>query len=198
MTMNFFGIVGIFSGGLMEMTAFNFIPLMRMHAGSYLLALGIGLAFSLIFFVSFRALILVYDLKTPGREDHVSNRAAIDRLTGSGFAKEQSPNGEVSIQSDQDHVLAERVIQLLGGVGNIVGATNCATRLRVEVADPSIVADNASFVAVGAKGLIITGKTAQVIIGISVPRVKEHFDQIMGLEPGFVPTTSASCRQRSP
>lgn len=185
MTMNLFGIVGIFSGGLMEMTAFNFIPLMRMHAGSYLLALGIGLAFSLIFFVSFRALILVYDLKTPGREDHVSNRAAIDRLTGSGFAKEQSPNDEVNSRSDQDHVLAERVIQLLGGVGNIVGATNCATRLRVEVVDPSIVADNATFVAAGAKGLIVTGKTAQVIIGISVSRVKEHFDQIMGLEPGF-------------
>ena len=191
-TMNLFGIVGIFSGGLMEMAAFNFIPLMRTHAGAYLLALGIGLAFSLIFFVSFRALILVYDLKTPGREDHVANRAAIDRLTESGFAKEQSPNDEVNSRSDQDHVLAERVIQLLGGVGNIVGATNCATRLRVEVADPSIVADNASFVAVGAKGLIITDKTAQVIIGISVPRVKEHFDQIMGLEPGFVPTTSAS------
>lgn len=187
-----FGIVGIFSGGLIEMGAFNFIPLMRTHAGAYLLALGIGLAFSLIFFVSFRALILVYDLKTPGREDHVANRAAIDRLTESGFAKEQSPNDEANSQSDQDHVLAERVIQLLGGVGNIVGATNCATRLRVEVADPSIVADNASFVAVGAKGLIITGKTAQVVIGISVPRVKEHFDQIMGLEPEFAPTTSAS------
>ena len=191
-TMNLFGIVGIFSGGLMEMAAFNFIPLMRMHAGAYLLALGIGLAFSLIFFVSFRALILIYDLKTPGREDHVANRAAIDHLTGSGFAKEQSPNDEVNSQSDQDHVLAERVIQLLGGVGNIAGATNCATRLRVEVADPSIVADNASFVAVGAKGLIITGKTAQVIIGISVPRVKEHFDQIMGLEPGFAFAASPS------
>lgn len=191
-TMNLFGIVGIFSGGLMEMAAFNFIPLMRTHAGSYLLALGIGLAFSLIFFVSFRALILIYDLKTPGREDHVANRAAIDRLTESGFAKEQSPNDEVNSRSDQDHILAERVIQLLGGVGNIVGATNCATRLRVEVADPSIVADNASFVAVGAKGLIITGKTAQVIIGISVPRVKEHFDQIMGLEPGFAFAASPS------
>lgn len=192
MAMNFFGVVGIFSGGFMEMAAFNFIPLMRTHAGSYLLALGIGLIFSLIFFVSFRALILIYDLKTPGREDHVANRAAIDPLTGSGFAKEQSPNDEVNSRSDQDRALAERVIQLLGGVGNIVGATNCATRLRVEVADPSIVAGNASFVAVGAKGLIITGKTAQVIIGISVPRVKEHFDQIMGLEPEFVPTTSAS------
>lgn len=191
-TMNLFGIVGIFSGGLMEMAAFNFIPLMRTHAGSYLLALGIGLAFSLIFFVSFRALILIYDLKTPGREDHVANRAAIDHLTGSGFAKEQSPNDEVNSRSDQDHVLAERVIQLLGGVGNIVGATNCATRLRVEVADPSIVADNAAFVAAGAQGLIITGKTAQVIIGISVPRVKEHFDQIMGLEPGFAFAASPS------
>lgn len=191
-TMNLFGIVGIFSGGLMEMAAFNFIPLMRMHADAYLLALGIGLAFSLIFFVSFRALILIYDLKTPGREDHVANRAAIDHLTGSGFAKEQSPNDEVNSQSDQDHVLAERVIQLLGGVGNIAGATNCATRLRVEVADPSIVADNASFVAAGAKGLIITGKTAQVVIGISVPRVKEHFDQIMGLEPGFAFAASPS------
>ena len=191
-TMNLFGIVGIFSGGLMEMAAFNFIPLMRTHAGAYLLALGIGLAFSLIFFVSFRALILVYDLKTPGREDHVANRAAIDCLTGSDFAKEQSPNDEVDSRSDQDHVLAERVIQLLGGVGNIVGATNCATRLRVEVVDPSIVADNASFVAVGAKGLIITGKTAQVIIGISVPRVKEHFDRIMGLEPGFALAASPS------
>lgn len=191
-TMNLFGIVGIFSGGLMEMAAFNFIPLMRMHAGAYLLALGIGLAFSLIFFVSFRALILIYDLKTPGREDHVANRAAIDHLTGSGFVKEQSPNDEVNSQSDQDHVLAERVIQLLGGVGNIAGATNCATRLRIEVADPSIVADNASFVAAGAKGLIITGKTAQVVIGISVPRVKEHFDQIMGLEPGFAFAASPS------
>ena len=33
-TMNLFGIVGIFSGGLMEMAAFNFIPLMRTHAGA--------------------------------------------------------------------------------------------------------------------------------------------------------------------
>ncbi len=192
-TMNLFGIVGIFSGGLMEMAAFNFIPLMRTHAGAYLLALGIGLIFSAIFFLSFRGLILTFDLKTPGREDHIASNAALSRLTGDDVderrSSENSASGE---QASQDHLLAEQVVMLLGGVSNIVGATNCATRLRVEVADPSIVVDNASFVAVGAKGLIITGKTAQVIIGISVPRVKEHFDQIMGLEPGFVPTTSVS------
>ena len=193
MTMNFFGIVGIFSGGLMEMAAFNFIPLMRTHAGSYLLALEIGLIFSAIFFLSFRGLILTFDLKTPGREDHIASNTALSRLTGDDVDEKCSfENSASGGQASQDHLLAEQVVMLLGGVSNIVGATNCATRLRVEVVDPSIVADNATFVAAGAKGLIITGKTAQVIIGISVPRVKEHFDQIMGLEPGFVPTTSAS------
>lgn len=193
MAMNFFGVVGIFSGGFMEMAAFNFIPLMRTHAGSYLLALEIGLIFSVIFFLGFRGLILTFDLKTPGREDHIASNTALSRLTGDDVDEEcSSENSASGGQASQDHLLAEQVVMLLGGVSNIVGATNCATRLRVEVVDPSIVADNASFVAVGAKGLIITGKTAQVIIGISVPRVKEHFDQIMGLEPGFVPTTSAS------
>lgn len=192
MTMNLFGIVGIFSGGLMEMTAFNFIPLMRMHAGSYLLALGIGLMFSAVFFLVFRGLILAFDLKTPGREDHIASDTALARLTGKGSAKEGAAQNGTDNQSSQDHLLAEQVVSLLGGVSNIVGATNCATRLRVEVADPSVVADNAAFVAAGARGLIVTGKTAQVIIGVSVPRIKEHFDRIMGLEPGFVPTTPPS------
>ena len=192
MTMNFFGIVGIFSGGLMEMTAFNFIPLMRMHAGSYLLALGIGLMFSAVFFLVFRGLILAFDLKTPGREDYTASDAALARLTGKNSAKEGAAQNGTDNQSSQDHLLAEQVVALLGGVSNIVGATNCATRLRVEVADPSVVADNAAFVAAGARGLIVTGKTAQVIIGVSVPRIKEHFDRIMGLEPGFVPTTPSS------
>lgn len=193
MAMNFFGIVGIFSGGLMEMAAFNFIPLMRTHAGSYLLALGIGLIFSAIFFLSLRGLILTFGLKTPGREDHIASSAALSRLTGGNVDEKRSSKTSASeSQASQDHLLAEQVVALLGGASNIVGATNCATRLRVEVVDPSVVADNAAFVAVGAKGLIVTGKTAQVIIGVSVPRVKEHFDQVMGLEPGFAPAISPS------
>lgn len=191
MTMNFFGIVGIFSGGLMEMAAFNFIPLMRTHAGAYLLALGIGLIFSTVFFVVFRVLIVTLDLKTPGREDHGAKSAANKRAAMSTTAKD-SPHddGPDDDPENHDHLLAKRVVELLGGVGNIAGATNCATRLRVEVTDPSIVADNASFVEAGAKGLIVTGKIAQVVIGVSVPRVKEHFDRIMGLEPGFIPDAS--------
>ena len=108
MAMNFFGVVGIFSGGFMEMAAFNFIPLMRAHAGSYLLALGIGLIFSVIFFLSFRGLILTFDLKTPGREDHIASNAALSRLTGNDVdEKRSSKTGASGNQASQDHLLAE-------------------------------------------------------------------------------------------
>ena len=133
-------------------------------------------------------LIVALDLKTPGREDHCAKSAANKRAAMSTTAKDgPHDDGSDDDPENHDHLLAKRVVELLGGVGNIVGATNCATRLRVEVVDPSIVADNASFVEAGAKGLIVTGKIAQVVIGVSVPRVKEHFDRIMGLEPGFAP-----------
>ncbi|MFR7797325.1 MAG: PTS transporter subunit EIIB [Collinsella sp.] len=86
---------------------------------------------------------------------------------------------------------------LLGGVSNIVGATNCATRLRVEVVDPSI-ADNATFVAAGAKGLIVTGKTAQVIIGISVPASKSILTRSWASSRDLCPPPRPPCRQPNP
>ncbi|WP_304402106.1 hypothetical protein [uncultured Dubosiella sp.] len=68
-TMNLFGIVGVFSGGLIEMSSLNFIPLMTSHWKQYLLLLVIGLVYTGIWFVVFRFLIVKFDFKTPGRED---------------------------------------------------------------------------------------------------------------------------------
>lgn len=45
-TMSAFGIVGVFSGGLIEMSSLNFIPLMASHWTQYLMALVIGLVFT--------------------------------------------------------------------------------------------------------------------------------------------------------
>ena len=171
MSMNLAGVVGIFSGGLVEMCAFNFIPLMKTHALAYLAALGIGLAFGLVFFVVFRTLIARLDLKTPGRDVAGTNE------TGAIDSDSSAPT------ADADRELARRVINLLGGVSNIVGATNCATRLRVEVIDPAIVAQNSEFVDAGALGTIAAGKMVQVVIGVSVSRVKTQFDQIIGIDP---------------
>ena len=178
MAMNLAGVVGIFSGGLVEMAAFNFIPLVKTHGATYLAALGIGLVFSLVFFAVFRAIILARDLKTPGRD--VAEGAA---PAAASVDPGMSGNGpQVAPEDDPDRMLARRVIGLLGGAANIVGATNCATRLRVEVRDTTAVAPGSDFVTVGAKGAITAGKVVQVVIGVSVPRVKAQFDRLLGLD----------------
>ena len=178
MAMNLAGVVGIFSGGLVEMGAFNFIPLVKTHGAAYLTALVIGLLFSLVFFVVFRTIILARDLKTPGRD--VAEGAA--PTAGPVEPGPGSRDSKAAPADDPDRTLAQRVIGLLGGAANIVGATNCATRLRVEVRDTAVVAPSAAFVTAGAKGAITAGKVVQVVIGVSVPRVKAQFDRLMGLD----------------
>lgn len=74
---------------------------MRIHAGSYLLALGIGLMFSAVFFLVFRGLILAFDLKTPGREDRIASDAVLAHLTGKSSAKEGAAQNDTDNQSSK-------------------------------------------------------------------------------------------------
>ena len=88
-TMWLAGIVGINSGGLIEIASLNLIPLMRNHWQQYLLELVIGLIFTAIWFVVFRFLILKFDFKTPGREDE----AEIEFGSKEKFRNKQAEKG---------------------------------------------------------------------------------------------------------
>ena len=50
-------------------------------------------------------------------------------------------------------VMAAAVLELLGGADNIVDVTNCVTRLRVNVKDEALVADDVDFKSVGTSGI---------------------------------------------
>ena len=63
-------------------------------------------------------------------------------------------------------------LELLGGADNITTVNNCATRLRVSVADESLVdTSDAAFKDAGALGIVRKGKAFQVIVGMDVPQV---------------------------
>ena len=62
-------------------------------------------------------------------------------------------------------VSAAHYMEALGGVDNIVEVNNCATRLRVTVADEALVATDAEFKEGGAHGLVRNGRAFQVIVG---------------------------------
>ncbi|HAS62310.1 MAG TPA: PTS alpha-glucoside transporter subunit IIBC, partial [Vibrio sp.] len=67
----------------------------------------------------------------------------------------------------------------LGGVENLEDLSNCATRLRVTVVDPDKVQSAEYFMSTGAVNLVKNGKAVQVIIGLSVPQLREQCEQIV-------------------
>lgn len=183
---NLAGVVGVFSGGLIEMASLNFIPLAGTHGMEYLRVIPIGLAFTAIYFFVFRFLILKFDFKTPGREDAEEIKFGSKKEFRAAHGMAQSvgsadPDDAPQIdESDPKMVLAANILDMLGGKDNIVDVTNCVTRLRVNVKDETKVADDKDFKAIGTMGISKNGKAMQVIIGLTVTQVRERFDQLLG------------------
>lgn len=177
-TMNLFGIVGVFSGGLIEMTSLNFIPLMTSHWKQYILLFVIGLIYTGIWFLVFRFLILKFDFKTPGREETDETKF----YSKAEFRAKQAGG----VEMDKKTMLAALILEGLGGVNNIVDVTNCATRLRVNVKDAVPVRDDAYFKGIGSHGISKNGKSMQIIVGMSVASVREKFENIMANPAAYV------------
>lgn len=156
------GVSGNFQTGLIDFVFQNWLPLFGNHAATYLLQIGLGLCFTGIYFVLFRALILKFNLLTPGR--------------GEGSAKLYTKEDFKKLKSGEslDGTMAAAFLDGLGGSDNIDSLTNCATRLRIKVKDPARVKETAFFQASGAVNVVRSGNNFQIIVGLSVPQVREE------------------------
>ena len=126
----------------------------------------------------FRFLILKLDLKTPGREEGGEE----SRLyTKQDYREKTAKESEKKRAGGENRYrgAAEAYLTGLGGKDNIIDVTNCATRLRVSVKDAALVKDTAYFKQNGAHGLVKNGNALQVIVGLSVPAVREEFEKLM-------------------
>ena len=168
-TMYLAGIVGIHSGGAIEMASLNWIPLMGNHWKQYLLLLVIGLAFTGIYFVVFKFLIQKFDFKTPGREDD-------DEIK---FGSKEEFREKKGSKQDQKIEFAQLILEGLGGKDNIEDVTNCATRLRDNEKDETLCKDDPYFKSIGAHGCSVNGKSFQVIIGLKVAGVRDDFESLL-------------------
>lgn len=173
-----FGVVGDFGGGLINWFALNWIPLGKYHFNTYLAQVIIGLIFSAIWYFLFKFLIEKYNLKTPGRESD-EEEAKLYSKNEYKEMKEKDASKEDSKRNNKNAEKAELFLMLLGGKENIEDVTNCATRLRITVKDESKVATVADFKKAGAHGLVVNGKAIQVIVGLSVPTVREEFENLV-------------------
>lgn len=137
MTMNLLNIrIGLtFSGGLVDFIAFGVLPGTAGFQTKFLLAIVVGLCFTVIYHFMFRFAIRKFDLKTPGRDSNAN------------VAQENNNDGDA---------LAVAVLEALGGEENLVSLDSCITRLRVEVADTSLVKDE-ELKKLGASGVLKVG-----------------------------------------
>src|SRR6478609_4138097 len=118
-----------------------------------------GIFWFFIYFGVFYFFIKRFNLKTPGREDD-------DTLS----------------KDDAYNMTAVRFIDALGGKENITDLENCATRLRMEIADVSQV-DDVALKRAGAAGTMKTGgHSVQVIYGTNVQFVKDAMERVMSGE----------------
>jgi PTS system N-acetylglucosamine-specific IIB component len=73
---------------------------------------------------------------------------------------------------------AEKIIEGLGGAGNIVEIEACITRLRTEVKDGSLV-NEASLKAAGAHGVLASGTAVQVIVVPEADTLAEDIEDLL-------------------
>lgn len=150
--------------GLLDMFISN-LPLDPSLTKIYIFLI-MGVIGIVVWFLVFTFFIKKFDIKTPGRELIADNGMIFneDAIEGSSW-------------TDDIMVITEGV----GGADNIKGIENCFTRLRLEVADLSLVNEE-KIKEANCKGVVIKGNVVQVIIGMKVPDVCEEMKQILGRE----------------
>ncbi|MGL6066460.1 MAG: alpha-glucoside-specific PTS transporter subunit IIBC [Cetobacterium sp.] len=175
-TMYAFGVVGNMGSGVIEIAAINWIPLFKNHSGVMFTQLAIGIAFIPVYYFVFTYCIQKFNLKTPGREDDDEDVKLYSKQDFKN--KKDAKNGNMVVENayfDQ----AYSFLEALGGASNIEVVNNCATRLRVSVLDEHLVENDSTFRAAGAHGIVRKGKSFQIIVGLSVPQVRDCFEDLM-------------------
>jgi PTS system glucose-specific IIC component len=126
------------------------------------LVLVLGPLWGLVYFGVFRAAILRFDLRTPGREDAPAAAAPL-------AVRAAGPGGSG---------LAERLVAAFGGARNIESLDACITRIRVTVRDVGR-ADEKALRDLGAAGVVVVGNAVQAVFGTRSDNLKSAMADVL-------------------
>lgn len=132
----------------------------------------VGIIMTGVWYLTFVFLIQKLKIMTPGRSDDFGSdeeEKASQAASGSSAAVNMAQAKGGAISSPEN---AETMIRGLGGEENIISVTNCFTRLRCQVRDETKI-DNDVLKKANQKGIVVKGKTVQIIIGMQVEDLKE-------------------------
>lgn len=122
------------------------------------LVLLVGPIYFAVYFVVFTAVIRMFNLKTPGREEAEADP---------GEAREHAADR-----------FAQQLVLAFGGKSNITDLDACITRLRVGVHDINK-ADQSKLKALGAAGVLLVGNNMQAIFGTRSDNLKTDMEEYL-------------------
>ena len=163
-------LLGIHAGFSFSAGAIDYVLMYNLPAASQnvWMLVVMGLVFFVIYFVLFSAVIRMFNLKTPGREDKED-----DIVT-----EEANSNTEEGLAQ-----LATSYIAAVGGTDNLKAIDACITRLRLTVADSGRVND-AMCKRLGASGVVKLNKqTIQVIVGAKAESIGDEMKKVVARGP---------------
>lgn len=162
--------LGIHAGFSFSAGAIDYVLMYSLPAASknVWMLLVMGVVFFFVYFLLFSAVIRMFNLKTPGREDK-----AADVVT-----EEANSNTEEGLAQ-----LATSYIAAVGGTDNLKAIDACITRLRLTVGDSAKVND-AACKRLGASGVVKLNKqTIQVIVGAKAESIGDEMKKVVTRGP---------------
>ncbi|BDA90999.1 PTS N-acetyl glucosamine transporter subunit IIABC [Klebsiella pneumoniae subsp. pneumoniae] len=162
--------LGIHAGFSFSAGAIDYVLMYSLPAASknVWMLLVMGVVFFFVYFLLFSAVIRMFNLKTPGREDK-----AADVVT-----EEANSNTEEGLT-----LLATSYIAAVGGTDNLKAIDACITRLRLTVGDSAKVND-AACKRLGASGVVKLNKqTIQVIVGAKAESIGDEMKKVVTRGP---------------
>ncbi|HHF8278758.1 TPA: PTS N-acetyl glucosamine transporter subunit IIABC [Klebsiella pneumoniae] len=162
--------LGIHAGFSFSAGAIDYVLMYSLPAASknVWMLLVMGVVFFFVYFLLFSAVIRMFNLKTPGREDK-----AADVVT-----EEANSNTEEGLTQ-----LATSYIAAVGGTDNLKAIDACITRLRLTVGYSAKVND-AACKRLGASGVVKLNKqTIQVIVGAKAESIGDEMKKVVTRGP---------------
>ncbi|ATQ89767.1 TPA: PTS N-acetyl glucosamine transporter subunit IIABC [Klebsiella pneumoniae] len=171
--------LGIHAGFSFSAGAIDYVLMYSLPAASknVWMLLVMGVVFFFVYFLLFSAVIRMFNLKTPGREDK-----AADVVT-----EEANSNTEEGLTQ-----LATSYIAAVGGTDNLKAIDACITRLRLTVGDSAKVND-AACKRLGASGVVKLNKqTIQVIVGAKAESIGDEMKKVVTRGPAAAAAAAAA------
>lgn len=163
-----FDVIALWNGNLITTVITNIANADKTHRMPLMFVLG---AIQIVvYFVVFSFLIKKFNYHTPGREGDPLPAGA-----SPASAAEASKPVEGPVSAPVSGSKASVLVQGLGGKANIVAMENCFTRLRITLADPSLL-DESLVNQWENRGIVKKGDDIQIVYGPQVPEVRQALE----------------------